>query len=182
LLPLHYASHNGNLLSLKFLFSLPGSNINQIEARNQQTLLIIGIAYAKSFIFNYLLNYEGCDPNIKDKYDSFALHILTKFSQIVSIKCICSHLKTNINICKKNQNTLFLVAIQTNQVQTALVLLQYPSIKINLKNSKGISALHPDALGGNVDIVREIFKYPKCEVNILTNVFLFLIEKSFLFS
>jgi hypothetical protein len=43
-LPLHYALHNGNLLSLKFLLSLPGSNINQAEARNQQTPLIIASA------------------------------------------------------------------------------------------------------------------------------------------
>jgi ankyrin repeat protein len=138
--------------------------------------------WGRSFILNYLLNYEGYNQNIKDKYNSSAFHIIAKFGRIVLIKFICSHHKTDINIHNKTQDTHLLVAIQINQSQSALVLLQYPSIKINLKNNKGIPALHAVALVGYVDIVREILKHTKYEMNILTNTFLFLIEKSFFLS
>ncbi len=149
----------------RLLVSCPGINLN---ARNQQgnTALMIAARKGHIIIVQQLLAQQNIDVNVHQDGRT-ALHGAVANGHRDIVQCLLMKDGIDINMrYKAGDLTPLLFACQRDDNEIICLLLDHPTININVPDLKGTTALMIAAARGNREIVQRLLVKPEIQINI----------------
>ena len=151
--PLHLACYKRSLDVVKFLCekqystTIPnkkGETAQDIPLNDDgDYLLHIACQWGDVDIIRYLINDEGCNPNVQSSTSgNTPLHIAAKYGQDDTIVKLLLYKKCNPNAQNKDGDTPLHLAVSLNKTAVVSKLLAHQQIEVNAQNKEGNTLLH----------------------------------------
>jgi len=131
---------------LNLVSRLPLEDINKTDIV-QETVLMLTIQYEFAFtckcteIVKLLLEKEGIDINIKNKYGDTALTQACYCYSTETVKLLLKHKDIDVNIQDNDGKTALIIATEEEFTGAVKLLLEHKDIDVNVQNIYGNTAL-----------------------------------------
>ena len=174
--PLILACINNHVNMVRFLTQNPNIDINAITRS-------INKACKSSYmeIFKILLNHPNLDINATENGWMTHLHFACISGNVKAVELLCQHRYIFVNaqdmdghtplikVCfQKPSNDENAIDFNERLIKILKILFKHP-IDVNVKDSKGNTALHYACEGGTLDVVKFLLVLPSINVNMLNS-------------
>jgi ankyrin repeat protein len=152
--PLHIASASNRLSIVKELFSLSQSSLLEIKDHHGRTALSVT---TNPDIIDELIT-SGADISNLDKHNMNVLMIAVSKNQIAIVEHLLFAINNQLNkifdqVTKRNNRSIFLLAVKTGSIPMCALLLTHPYIRWDTIDKQRMNAFHIAAQNNHSELI-----------------------------
>jgi ankyrin repeat protein len=157
---------SGSLDSIRAAVAEHGASLAACRNAENRTALHIAAGRGREDVVRYLTSeIDGVDINAVDIYGLSPLHAAVARQHYDVLKILSSHALANLNVQGEHgEGVLHKVCSRGDSIACGILMASSERVDVNLKNSRGASALFLACAYGNVEVAALLLEHPDIDV------------------